>query len=143
MRNDIALEVTGQPSGAPTYLTDLGIEIDSDGTLELTDSDALIAAVRSDAGAVKSLFDGADGIATRLSSRLDRFLGIDGIIDVRQDALDDRVNRLDDQIRRWDDLMTIRENQLREQFARLQESLAVFQGQQQTLNNFFLSTGVF
>ncbi|MFB3137902.1 MAG: flagellar filament capping protein FliD, partial [Phycisphaerales bacterium] len=139
MRNDMAFQVTGQPSGAPSYLTDLGIEINDDGTLELTDSDTLIAAVRSDAGSVKSLFDGNDGIATRLTTRLDRFLGIDGIIDVRQDALDDRINRLDDQISRWDGLMAIRENQLREQFARLQQVIAAFQGQQQMLNSFFFS----
>ena len=139
MRNDMAFQVTGQPSGAPSYLTDLGIEINDDGTLELTDSDTLIAAVQSDAGSVKSLFDGPDGIATRLTTRLDRFLGIDGIIDVRQDALDDRINRLDDQISRWDGLMAIRENQLREQFARLQQVIAAFQGQQQMLNSFFFS----
>ena len=97
----------------------------------------LIAAVRSDAGSVQSLFDGADGIATRLTTRLDGFLGINGIIDSRQDALDDRITRLDDQIDRWDSLMAIRENQLREQFARLQQVIAAFQGQQQLLNNFF------
>jgi len=137
MRTDMALQVTGQPSGAPSYLSDLGIEINTDGTLELKDSDALIAAVRSDAGSVQSLFAGADGIATRLTNRLDSFLGINGIIDVRQDALDDRITRLDDQIGRWDSRMAIRENQLRQQFARLQQVIAAFQGQQQLLNSFF------
>ena len=137
MRSDMAFEVTGQPSGAISYLSDLGIEINTDGTLELKDSDVLIAAVRSDAGSVQSLFDGPDGIATRLTNRLEGFLGINGIIDSRQDALDDRITRLDDQIGRWDSLMAIRENQLRQQFARLQQVIAAFQGQQQLLNSFF------
>lgn len=137
MRNDMVQQVSGQPADAPSYLRDLGITINDDGTLELTDPDTLIAAVRSDAASVQSLFSGADGLATRLTNRLDRFLGIDGIIDNRKDAIDDRLGRLDDQIDRWDDLMTIRENQLRQQFARLQEAMTVFQGQQQTLANFF------
>jgi len=137
MRSDMAFEVTGQPSGAISYLSDLGIEINTDGTLELKDSDVLIAAVRSDAGSVQSLFDGPDGIATRLTNRLEGFLGINGIIDSRQDALDDRITRYDNQIDRWGSLMDIRENQLREQFARLQQVIAAFQGQQQLLNTFF------
>ncbi|MFQ5572044.1 MAG: flagellar filament capping protein FliD [Rhodothermales bacterium] len=143
MRNDIATEVTGQPADAPSYLTDLGITIGDDGTLTLSDADALIAEVEDDPGAVQSLFSSTDGIATRLTNRLDRFLGIDGIIDNRQDVIDDRINRLDDQIARWDDLMEIRENQLRQQFARLQEAVAIFQGQQQTINSFFFGGGGF
>jgi len=142
MRNDIAKQVTSQSVGAPGYLRDLGITIGTDGTLSLSDADALVAAVRSDAAGVQGLFAGTDGIATRLTNRLDSFLGIDGILDGRSDAIDDRVKRLDDQIDRWDALMEIRENQLREQFARLQEAMTLFQGQQQTLSNFFLSSGV-
>lgn len=141
MRNDAVQQVTGQPVRGASYLTDLGITVNDDGTLELTDEDALVAAVEQDASAVQSLFSGTDGVATRLLSRLDRFVGTDGIIDGRKEVIDDRISRLDDRISNWDERLARREDILRDQFARLQETLALFQGQQGLVNSFFLGGG--
>ncbi|WP_456427631.1 flagellar filament capping protein FliD [Rhodocaloribacter sp.] len=137
MRSDIAQQVTGQPVGAPTLLTEIGITINDDGTLELSDTDALTDALSENAGAVQTLFSGTDGIATRLKDRLDTYTGTNGLIDNRMDSVDERISRLDDQIADYEDRLAQREDQLRLQFARLQEALALFQGQQQTLGSFF------
>ena len=142
MRDDVVQPVSGQPVGAPTYLTDLGITINEDGTLELSDEEALVAAVEEDATAVQSLFSGTDGVATRLLDRLDRFVGTDGLIDARKAVIDDRISRLDDRIADWDDRLLSREEMLRDQFAQLQETLALFEGQQGLVNSFFLGGGV-
>ena len=137
LRNDVVLPVNGQPANAVRMITDLGIEINKDGTLTLKDSDALIAAVEKDAGAVESLFAGADGIATRLETRIDRFVGVNGILSDRKDSVDSKIKRLKDRIEDWDDRLARREDQLRLQFAKVQETIAVLQGQQQNLMMFF------
>lgn len=137
LRNDVALQVSGQPAETPQMITDLGIEIQKDGTLKLTDSDKLVAAVEKDADAVESLFSGADGIATRLQNRIDRFVGVNGIISDRQDSIDTKIKRLKTRISDWDDRLARREDSLRTQFAKMQESIAVLQGQQQSMMMFF------
>lgn len=136
MRNDLVQEVAGQPSDGPKSITDLGITINDDGTLSLTDEDELIAAVEKDASAVKSLFASDDGLANRLKDRVDRFLGVNGIIESRQDGLDARLRRMDNRIDRFDDRLASREKQLREQFANLQKVVNQMQGQQQFLGGF-------
>jgi flagellar hook-associated protein 2 len=137
MRNDVALEVTGQPSDGPKWITDLGITIEKDGSLKLTDADKLAEAVEDDAGAVESLFSGPNGVATRLETRIDRFVGINGIISDRNKSLEDNIKRLNNRISDWDERLGRREEQLRMQFARLQESIAVLQGQSQNMAMFF------
>ena len=137
MRNDVALQITGQPSGAPSYLSDLGITIEDDGSLTLEDEDKLTSALQDDSAAVKSFFSGTDGLATRLKDRLDTYLGSDGLIDNRLDSVDSRISRLDDRIADFEDRLTAREDQLRTQFAQLQQTLALFQGQQQFLSGAF------
>lgn len=139
LRSELSRAVAGQPADGPDFLQDLGITISRDGTLELTDADALLAAVETDAGAVQSLFAGPDGVATRMVARLDRFTGTDGIIENRQEVIDDRIARLDDRISAWDDRLERRTEILRDQYARLQEAVALFEGQQGVINSFFYS----
>lgn len=139
MRNDSLLTVDSQTAGAPTALADLGIEINNDGTLKLADKDKLVAAAAADADAVQSFFSAEDGLATRLQARLDTFLGTDGILDSRTDAIDARLDRLDTQIERWDERLDQRSGQLRAQYASLQETIAMLQGQQQSVLSFLYS----
>jgi flagellar hook-associated protein 2 len=143
LRNDVASQVSGQPTDGPFSITDLGISIGEDGTLTLEDEEALDDALESSPGAVASLFTSADGIATRLETRLDAYLGADGIFDNRIDILDESVTRIKEQIERFEERMARREEQLRQQYAKIQESISVFQGQQQNLMGFLGQSGVF
>lgn len=131
LRNDIAATVTSQASGMVQSIAELGIDISEDGTLSIEDDDIFDEAIESDPTAFKALFTGSDGIATRVEERLDAYLGADGILDNRVDVLDDSIRRINDQLDSFDDRMTRRENQLRQQYAKIQESISLFQGQQQ------------
>lgn len=137
LRNDVVLAVNGQVADGPRSITDLGVTIEKDGTLKLDDVDALIAAVQKDAGAVENLFSGEDGIATRLKNRIDGFVGVKGIINGRINSIESNIKRLENRISSWDDRLLRREDHLRAQFARVQESLATLQGQQQHMMMFF------
>lgn len=138
LRNDAARGIAGQLDGQPAALTDLGIEIGDDGTLTLADEEALISAVAQDPGAVQNVFAAEDGVATKMLARLDGYLGSDGLIDGREEGINERVKRLDTRIGDWEERLSRRENVLRAQFAKLQETVTLVQGQQQFLNNFFI-----
>jgi len=139
----VVRKVNGQPTEGPHYLTDLGITINNDGTLSLTDENALIQAVERNPQAVESLFSGSDGIATRLLAKLDAFVKTGGIIDQRQDSIENSIRRLNDRIADFEEQLARREEQLRAQFARVQETIALFQGQQQFLSGFLYGGGTF
>ncbi|HEX7072009.1 MAG TPA: flagellar filament capping protein FliD, partial [Rhodothermales bacterium] len=129
MRNDMVRNVSGQLAGAPVSLADIGITINNDGTLELSDEEKLFNAIRNDSSGFEKLFNGADGYATRLTTRVGQFLGVNGLIDKREEVLDDKISRLDDRIADWDTRLERRENQLRAEYARLQEVIASLQSQ--------------
>lgn len=136
MRTDLIGTVAGQPEGLGR-LTDLGIEINDDGTLKLADRTVLTNAVQRDPDAVQRLFNAdGDGLATKLQARLDRFVGTNGTLDSRKDVLDERIKRLDNQITAWDTRLDRREDVLRRQFAQLQETIALLQGQQNSISSF-------
>ena len=137
MRNDMVTEVPGQPVGLGRLDT-LGIEIQDDGTLKLVNPETLQSAVERDPSAVQRLIPAADGgLGTRLRDRLDAFLGSDGIVKARKDVAEARIKRLDNRIETWEDRLVKREDQLRMQYAKFQETLALLQGQQTSLANFY------
>ena len=85
--------------------------------------------------AVQEYFSGEEGLASRIQVHLEGFLGTNGLISQRQKSLDARIQRIDSRVRTFENQMTRREDSLRLQFARMQETIAILQGQQ----NFFLS----
>ncbi len=133
MRTDVIQQVDGQPNDAPKQVTDIGIEVSADGSLSLADADALIQAIEADPENVRTLFAGANGVATRLSDRISDYLGFGGFIQSREENIDTRIRTLDSRLTRFDESLSRREEQLRGEFARLQEAITLFEGQQASL----------
>jgi flagellar hook-associated protein 2 len=136
LQDDATRKVDSQPADAPSYLSDIGITVSSDGKMSIEDEDALIQAIEDDTEDVKSLFNGADGVATRMKNRLGSYLGINGLMDNRKDGVGNKIDRLNDQIDDWDDRLARREDQLRQEFAQVQQTITQFQSQQNSLANF-------
>jgi flagellar hook-associated protein 2 len=135
LRNEMIRSVSGVPGDFPTALADLGITIERDGKLTLSDESKLTETVASNRDGVQTMFAGSDGLAGRLEARMDRFLGSGGLISERQKGIDARIKRLDDRVKTFETTLSRREDALRLQFAKMQETIAVLQGQQ----NFFMS----
>jgi Flagellar capping protein len=133
LRTDATRPVDGQPEGLNT-LADIGVEASRDGTLELTDEDALRTAVREDQGALKDLFAGSDGVATRMEERVDQYADTGGLIDDRQDSIDNSIDRIDDRIDGLDERLQRRQQQLRDQFAQVQSTIRSLASQQQSIS---------
>jgi len=139
LRTDATAPVSGQPDGLET-LADIGVEASRDGTLELADEGKLTTALRENQGALKDLFAGPDGVATRLETRVDQFVDAGGILDSREDSIENTVDRLDDRIEAFDERLERREQQLRDRFARVQSTIRSLASQQQAITSRFPST---
>lgn len=133
LRTDATSPVDGQPDALDT-LADIGIEANRDGTLKISDEDALQDAIRNNQEDVKSLFNGTDGVATRLENRIDQFVGAGDLLDSRTDSLDRGIDRLDDRIDQFDERLERREEQLRERFANVQSTIRSLASQQQAIS---------
>ncbi len=77
-------------------LAEIGVEIQLDGKLQVVDED-LSAVLADDFSQLGQLFTATDGYAVRLISLVDRFLGTDGIIEIRTAGLNSKVEGFSEQ----------------------------------------------
>jgi flagellar hook-associated protein 2 len=102
-----------------SYLVQAGLSTDDTGTMSV-DSSKLTEVMNSDFNSVVNLFSADnEGIAFRLESLADSFLGSKGLIQARKDGLNDQMDRIDDQILRMEDRLVSVERRIRAQFSSL------------------------
>lgn len=122
-------DVVGE--GAYSMLAQIGIKSAADGTLNL-DTGKLDAGLAADADAVKTLFSSSQGLATRLDSVIDGFIGDDGRIAAQSEQLQKRIESLGDQAVALERRMAQVEARYRKQFTALDTLL----GQMQSTGNY-------
>lgn len=121
--------------GTTHYLFEAGITRDRYGRLSL-DSTELADALANDFTTVTQLFgDDTSGYATRLYSLADSLLEVGGIIDSREESLDQTKDRIQDRIDREQYRLDIVEKSLISQFTALDQTLALLQGTSNYLTN--------
>ncbi len=131
---------TSGAGGELSRLSDLGIEIDRDGTLKLADSGKLKDIVSSNPEALSTLFgENENSLGSRMQAEIDGYVGTDGVFSQRKEVNDGRIKRLDDQIKDFDVRMERRENSLRDEYARLEETIRQLQSQQASFLSFYSS----
>jgi flagellar hook-associated protein 2 len=89
--------VDGVTNGSITRLSDIGISLQLDGTLEI-DSDALDSVLANDREALEGFFAGNDegeGLADKLSTTLDGILSGTGLLENATNGLERRIESLD------------------------------------------------
>ncbi len=130
-------------SAAPgdyTRLTDVGLEIQRDGTLRLNETkfDERLAA---DSAKVARLFqtsstvEAEQGFAVRLRARIDAIAGVDGTLAAREEGLRASIRTLDDQQARLEARLATIERRLIDQFSKLDALVASRQQQSAALAN--------
>jgi flagellar hook-associated protein 2 len=130
IRGMMTAKVEGVSSGNPEYLFDIGIKANTDGTLTLSDDEKFEAALANGSATISDLFNSADGVANRLKDFLDDYIKVGGILDDSQDSIADRIKSIDGRVERFDARLAKREFQLRQQFAKMQETAQLLSGQQ-------------
>ena len=109
-------------SGTFSYLSQLGIGLESDGTLSI-DDDTLESALNDNLDAVTAFFigtDGKSGFINRMTDDLDNYLDEDnGLITAKTDSLESKLERLEE---RYDEKQALIDSEMarwREQFTQL------------------------
>ncbi|MDB2705680.1 flagellar filament capping protein FliD [Pseudomonadota bacterium] len=102
-----------------SYLIEVGLSTDDTGTMSL-DSSKLSDVLNTDFSSFVNLFSAEDeGIAFRLDNLADGFLGSGGLIEAREEGLQDQVDRIEDQKTRIEDRLISVERRIRAQFSAL------------------------
>ena len=122
IRQAIGEPVAGAPADKST-LGLLGIETDEYGKMSI-DNTALNDTLENDLDALSEVFAGADGIATRLDSRLDGYLQSGGIFESRTDGLQQNLDRISDDQAALDRREVALEERLYEQFNAMDRMVA-------------------
>ncbi|WP_043765692.1 flagellar filament capping protein FliD [Algiphilus aromaticivorans] len=131
--------VTGAEGSELQALVQLGISSDTSGKLSF-DRSAFDTALADDPEGVAALL-GGQGLAGRADSRLSGYLGSDGLIASRKEALDSRLERASSDREALDRRLEQVERRLRSQFAALDTLMAQMQQDSNFLAQQLGSTG--
>ncbi len=89
-------EVVSSAAGAYNSLAMIGISVDKDGVMA-KDSAAFSKALKQNVHAVSDVFSSSNGVAARLSGRLDQYLQSGGMLDTQTTSLNKQLRRLSDE----------------------------------------------
>lgn len=142
-QNDVRSIVRATMNAAPgdyTRLSEVGLEIQRDGTLKLDDrkfGDALAAGSDKVARlfAATSTVEAEQGFAVRLRARIDAIAGVDGSLRAREDGLRASIRTLDQQQERLEARLSMIEKRLIAQYSKLDALVSSRQQQSLALGN--------
>jgi flagellar hook-associated protein 2 len=127
LKNAVRTVVTGYvdsvESGNPQLLTEIGIEIDRDGTLTLSDEEAFEDALTDNPKKISDLFNSTNGIAVQVNDLLYDYTKVGGQIDNLEESTNSKIDFIDDRIDRVEERLAKRELELRDEFTELQNAL--------------------
>ncbi|MFN3134677.1 MAG: flagellar filament capping protein FliD [Candidatus Kryptonium sp.] len=117
-------------SGTLKFINDIGIKINSDGTLAISDATKLEKLISTDVSQVEALFNSSDGIAVKLKDFINPFVQIGGVVDQRINFGKEQMKHIDERIKSLNSLIDQRAESLRKQFAQLLSLYNAFARQQ-------------
>lgn len=114
-------------AGEMGMLSDVGIELSLEGTLEI-DNDTLNDALRNDPQRVRRILAGdgpaTDGVADKIASAADQLLADQGLLTTAQSGAESRIERLNDRIDRRVEQIDASMARQRAQFIELDRTIA-------------------
>jgi flagellar hook-associated protein 2 len=111
-----------------TYLAEVGVTFQRDGSLSLDDA-GLEAAIASDFAGVAELFaNDSEGYLFRLDGVVEDFVNFDGLLKNREDSINSSVRSVEDRIFTLEFRLGQREQSLLDQFNRLDSLMGQLQG---------------
>lgn len=135
----ITEQITGLTAGNPDYLNEIGITVSSSLKASLSDTTKFNNAIASNSKAVEDIFNSTNGVAKKLETLLVPFVESssstrNSIIDETKSVISRQIEDINVRIDRMETRLSIRENQYRQQFYKMQELLnnLVLQGNQIT-----------
>lgn len=143
LRTIVGGAVGSVSSGNPKLLSEIGIEMASDGTLSMKDPTKFDDALSSNITKVSDLFNSSNGIAVQLKTLLDGFVSTGGQIDTIKEGANNQLTSLTSRIKQFDERLNRRVDQFRQEFVKLQGVLAAVARQQRMIQSLTTSGSFF
>jgi flagellar hook-associated protein 2 len=135
LRADVGGRITTGEESGPRALSEIGITAGKDGTLSITDTTKFAKALTDDPEGVTTLFNSSDGIASRVSVRLNGFVTTGGTLDNALAATTSRLESVNRGIKQQEAYLKVKQATLLDQYTTLQETLLQLQSQQSMLES--------
>jgi flagellar hook-associated protein 2 len=115
--------LVGDSSQSYRALSQIGITSSRSGSFVVSDADELVEALETDLESVENLFTSEDGVISTLASLIEGYTEAGGTIHNSKEAITSKMDIVDDRIERQEYYIGVREEELRKQYAALQEAL--------------------
>lgn len=138
LRDVMGEQVEGASSGLNS-LSNLGITTKRDGTLEIDDK-ILDNHIANNFDGIGRLFDGDNGLASKLDTMLDGFTGREGTITTKKESLDLQAGKFAKQRLALDERMAKFETRVMKQFNAMDAMIANMNNQMNTMVSMLAST---
>ena len=122
---DMVINNVAGLTGGIDSLSDIGIDITKNGTLEISASsssslpsgqDRLTAALENNLTEVGELFASTNGVATKMSESINNYIGTNGTLIVREKALNEQLSGIKDEYEDLEAYLRNYEDTLRKRF---------------------------
>ncbi len=132
---DMVINNVAGLTGGIDSLSDIGIDITKNGTLEISASsssslpsgqDRLTAALENNLTEVGELFASTNGVATKMSESINNYIGTNGTLIVREKALNEQLSGIKDEYEDLEAYLRNYEDTLRKRFTFLDNTVAQF-----------------
>ena len=133
LRSIVSGQVSSVESGAPFLLSQIGIGIERNGTIKISDNDKFQEYIDKGDSSISGLFSSENGIAEKIDALLKNYVQTGGIVDDDKSLLTRRIKNIDKRIADFEGRLKIREAALRRQFTDLQRMLSALNSQQAIL----------
>lgn len=127
-------------TGNPSLLSQIGITVAEDGKMTLSNTAAFDAMMSDGVQKVADLFSSASGVAVRFTSLMEGFVNSGGQMDASKTGVDGQITSITSRVKRLEEQVTKKVDRYREEFVRLQNTLAIVTQQQQIMNTILYGT---
>lgn len=136
LRGIVSQEVASAEDGAPGFLTEIGVEIGSDGTLSLNDTTKLKELLEDNPQKVADLFTSEDSFVAKINNAIANLQGSDGLIQSRNESLRSQIEHTKDRTEELESRIDTQTRILRDEYKSMLQSFYESQGQYQLLSTF-------
>lgn len=124
MRNIATSQVSGIPQGNLDYLSKIGITFSPDSGLSISDDTKLTDAISNKPAQITEMFNSANGLASRLFTETDRYVGSSGVISKLRSTYTNNIKYISDKVTSTQKSIDKSAEVLRNQYNRLLTQLA-------------------
>lgn len=137
LQNIVMGQVSSVPSGSPNTLSAIGITLNNDGTISISDQSKLNSALTSNPAGVIALFNSSSGVAVQLNNLVSQYTNPGGVMDQMINGAQDQVTSMNNMINSMQDSINIQADAMRQQYSSYEQTLIQLNQTQSNLNSIY------